>query len=230
MNILLVEDDQILGEGIVTALRRENHAVDWFEEGKSALVAALAGRYDLIVLDLGLPIMAGMDVLGGIRKNNCYTPVLILTARDTVADKISGLDAGADDYLTKPFQLGELFARIRALGRRNTRQAGIRRTYGDLEMQDDGHRVSYQGSPIDLSRREYCLLSSLLDSPGKVFSRQQLQDEIYTWNEAVESNAIEVHIHHLRKKLHPGLIKTIRGVGYTLERPGEAWMNAVRCH
>ncbi|MBI2379167.1 MAG: response regulator transcription factor [Gammaproteobacteria bacterium] len=218
MHILLVEDDPLLGDGIRTALRRAGDSVDWLEDGKAALQALLTEPFDVVVLDLGLPRMDGLDVLRQARAKNVVCPILILTARDATRDRVAGLDAGADDYLTKPFELDELQARLRALHRRAQGRAEPELRHGELVLQVSAHTLSYQGRPVTLPRREFMVLQALLERAGRVLTREQLEQTLYGWGEDVESNAVEVHVHHLRKKLYPTLIRTVRGVGYTIDK------------
>ncbi|AOF80679.1 hypothetical protein BSY238_2782 [Methyloversatilis sp. RAC08] len=217
MRILLVEDDELLGSGICDALERTRYTVEWVRDGAQALEALRGSGVDLAVLDLGLPRMDGMEVLRRAREAGVTTPVLVLSARDTTLQRIGGLDAGADDYLTKPFDLDELMARIRVLERR-TRGAVVNVIrHGNIEVDTSAMTVSVEGSNVDLQRREYMVLRKLLENIGHVLSRQQLVDNIYGWDSELESNALDVHIHNLRRKLHPGLIRTVRGVGYVID-------------
>ncbi|WP_447745821.1 response regulator [Pseudomonas nicosulfuronedens] len=219
MRILLAEDDQLLGDGIRAGLGLEGDTVDWVNDGVAAEHALATDEFDLLVLDLGLPRKDGLEVLRGLRRRGNLTPVLILTARDKVADRVAGLDAGADDYLTKPFDLDELLARVRALTRRHTGRAAPLLQHGELALDPATHQVSLAGSPVDLAPREYALLRLLLEQRGKVLSRTRLVEALYGWDGDLESNAIEVHIHHLRRKLGNGLIRTVRGIGYGIDRP-----------
>jgi DNA-binding response OmpR family regulator len=219
MRLLLVEDDKMLGDAIKVGLRQAGYAVDWVEDGDAAELALRAGEYELVVLDLGLPKKSGLEVLRGFRQRGSHTPVLILTARDTVDDRVRGLDAGADDYLVKPFDLDELYARLRALARRQTGRSTPVLQHGDLALDPASHTVRQRGQVVDISPREFSVLQSLLESAGRVVSRARLEESLYSWNEEVESNAIEVHVHHLRKKLGSDLIRTIRGVGYIIDKP-----------
>lgn len=219
MRILLVEDDPLLGDGVRAGLQQAGFTVDWVRDGQAAQLAVEAEAYGLMVLDLGLPRLSGLDLLKRLRQGGSALPVLILTARDTVADRVKGLDTGADDYLVKPFDLDELAARIRALLRRSTGQAAPVLRHGDIELDPGAHTVIRGGTPVDLSPREFAVLQELLLNTGKVLSRERLEQGLYGWNEEVESNAVEVHIHHLRKKLGADLIRTLRGVGYTIEKP-----------
>ncbi len=218
MRILLVEDDALLGDGIEAGLRQAGYAVDWVHDGVSAELALRNGGHDAVVLDLGLPRKSGMEVLAGIRRNGNRIPVLILTARDTVDDRIRGLDAGGDDYLVKPFDLHELTARLRALIRRaHDAPAPVLRGAG-IELDPASRVVQYRGKTLDLPAREFGLLHALLLSSGRVLTREQLGDALYGWGEEVESNAIDVHIHHLRRKLAQDVIRTVRGVGYMIAK------------
>ncbi len=219
MRILLVEDDPILGDGLAAGLRQSGFAVDWLKDGASAVAALQCERFDLAVLDLGLPKLSGMDVLKRLRAQGSAMPVLILTARDATTDKIAGLDGGADDYLVKPVDLDELAARIRALLRRSGGRAEPVMIHGDLLLDPAAHSVEIAGQPVELSAREFSVLHALLANAGRVMSRGQLEQSIYGWTEEPDSNALEVHIHHLRKKLGSSLIKTLRGVGYTISKP-----------
>lgn len=218
MRILLVEDDQALGEGIRTALKPEGYTVDWVQDGVSAWHALSHERFALCVLDLGLPRMDGLDVLRRLRGAGNALPVLVLTARDATADRIAGLDAGADDYLVKPFDVAELKARLRALLRRSFGRAQPVLEYREIRLEPDGQQVTYRGETVGLTRKEYLLLHELLAQPGRVLTRDQLQQVLYGWDEEVESNALEVHVHHLRKKFFPELIRTVRGVGYLVDK------------
>jgi two-component system response regulator QseB len=218
MKILLAEDNALLGDGIVTALTREKHTVDWFQDGGSALNAALIHDYELLILDLGLPVMNGLELLKQLRAKKKLLPTLILTSRDTTDDKIKGLDSGADDYLTKPFELQELLARIRVFQRRDSQRQDKDIIYQEIRVDTTNHSVFYKQEPVTLHRREFTLLCTFLDHPGRVYSREQLENQLYNWDEEVASNAVEVHIHHLRKKFYPALIETIRGVGYMVRK------------
>ncbi|WP_278956726.1 response regulator [Aquipseudomonas alcaligenes] len=217
MRLLLVEDDKALGEGLRLGLRQEGYTVDWLEDGASALHALLSEDFDLLVLDLGLPRMSGLQVLRELRRSGSALPVLILTARDSTEDRIAGLDAGADDYLVKPFDLDELKARLRALLRRSAGRAELRIEHAGVSLDPSSQQVSYQGKPVPMTPKEYLLLHELLSQPGKVLTRERLAQLLYGWDEEAESNTLEVHIHHLRKKLFSSLIRTVRGVGYLVE-------------
>ena len=217
MRLLLVEDDKALGEGLRLGLRQEGYTVDWLEDGASALHALLSEDFDLLVLDLGLPRMSGLQVLRELRRSGSALPVLILTARDATEDRIAGLDAGADDYLVKPFDLDELKARLRALLRRSAGRAELRIEHAGVSLDPSSQQVSYQGKPVPMTPKEYLLLHELLSQPGKVLTRERLAQLLYGWDEEAESNTLEVHIHLLRKKLFSSLIRTVRGVGYLVE-------------
>jgi two-component system OmpR family response regulator len=218
MRILLVEDDPSLANGLQTALRREGLTVDHVTTGTAALKAVQAEAPDLIILDLGLPDMDGLEVLKSLRSGKQALLVMVLTARDTTADKISGLDQGADDYLAKPFEMSELLARLRALERRITAVQTSDISIGQVMLDTLTHTVSVEGENVELPRREFMLLKALMENPGRVMSREKLESRLYGWGEELASNSIEVHIHHLRKKIPAGFIKTIRGIGYTVPR------------
>jgi two-component system OmpR family response regulator len=218
MRILLVEDDPSLANGLQTALRREGLTVDHVATGTAALQAVQAEAPDLIILDLGLPDMDGLEVLKSLRSGKQALLVMVLTARDTTADKISGLDQGADDYLAKPFEMSELLARLRALERRITAVQTSDISIGQVMLDTLTHTVSVEGENVELPRREFMLLKALMENPGRVMSREKLESRLYGWGEELASNSIEVHIHHLRKKIPAGFIKTIRGIGYTVPR------------
>lgn len=218
MRILLVEDDRSLANGLQTALRREGLAVDHVTTGKAALQAVQADAPNLIILDLGLPDMDGLEVLNSLRSGQQAPLVMVLTARDTTADKISGLDRGADDYLAKPFEMPELLARLRALERRITAVQTSDITIGPVTLDTLTHTLSVGGQDVELPRREFMLLKALMENPGRVMSREKLESRLYGWGEELVSNSIEVHIHHVRKKIPAGFIKTIRGIGYTVPR------------
>jgi two-component system OmpR family response regulator/two-component system response regulator QseB len=218
MRILLVEDDRLLGDGIRAGLQQAGFAVDWAQDGRAAELALADEAYDAVVLDLGLPRLSGMEVLARARAARNAVPVLILTARDTVPDRIAGLDAGADDYLVKPFDLGELQARLRALIRRGKSQVEPQMEHGALRLDPAARSVSWAGRPVELSAREYAVLHALLLNAGRVLSKAQLEEKLYGWGEEIESNAVEVFVHHLRRKLSPELIRTVRGVGYMIPK------------
>lgn len=218
MRILVVEDDALLGDGIQAGLKQQGFGVDWVRDGVAAAHAVECEPYAAVVLDLGLPRRSGLDVLKQLRQANNPLPVLILTARDTVEDRITGLDAGADDYLIKPFDLGELSARLRALIRRASGQASAVLSVGALSLDPAARTVSYRGEPKALSAREFDLLQVFMNNAGRVLSREQLASALYAWGEEIESNAIDVHLHHLRKKLSPDIVQTLRGVGYLMPK------------
>lgn len=218
MRILLVEDDPQLGDGLSVGLRQAGFAVDWLRDGQAADLALQSEIFDFVVLDLGLPRLTGMEILRNARRRNQAMPILILTARDATGDKVAGLDAGADDYLVKPIDLDELTARIRALTRRSAGRAAPVLTHGDVVVDPAGHRVTLAGEPVELSSREFSLLQLLIENAGRVLSRSQLEQSLYGWRDEPDSNALEVHIHHLRKKLGSELIRTLRGVGYTIPK------------
>ncbi len=218
MRILLIEDDALLGDGIRAGLKQAGFAVDWVQDGRAGQRALEVEAYALMVLDLGLPKFSGLELLSWLRGRGNRLPVLILTARDTVADRIGGLNSGADDYLIKPFDLDELIARLHALLRRSSGQVTSILRHVDIELDLAAHQVRKHGQKIDLSAREFALLHELLQHTGRVQSREQLEQRLYGWGEEVESNSVEVHIHHLRKKLGGDLIRTLRGVGYVIDK------------
>jgi two-component system OmpR family response regulator/two-component system response regulator QseB len=222
MRILLVEDDLLLGEGLQAGLRRAGFAVEWLRDGLSADAGLQTDRFAAIVLDLGLPRLSGLDLLRRLRERSDRTPVLILTARDAVDDRIIGLDIGADDYVVKPVAVGELAARARALIRRSQGEAAGLLKVGEVVLDPAGHSVQFKGQPVELSPREFAVLQELLLNAGRVLTKQQLESKLYEWDRGLESNAIEVHVHHLRRKLQPDVITTIRGVGYLIPRPEPA--------
>lgn len=218
MRILLVEDDRLLGDGIQAGLMQAGFAVDWVQDGAQGAAALETGSYAAVVLDLGLPKLSGLELLRRLRAKSNAVPVLILTARDAIDDRVKGLDSGADDYVVKPFDLDELAARLRALTRRGQGEAAsILRAHG-LELNPAEHHARFRGKPVELSAREFALLHELMLNAGRVLSRAQLEQRLYAWGEEIESNAIEVHVHHLRRKLAPKLVRTIRGVGYMMPR------------
>jgi len=218
MRILLAEDDTLLGDGLRAGLRQAGFQVDWVRDGLAAERELRAEPYAAAVLDLGLPGMDGLDVLTSIRRAGITLPVLVLTARDAVPDRIKGLDGGADDYVIKPVDLDELAARLRALVRRAHGQPQERLQVQDVQLDPAGRTVQRNGQPVALSTREFDLLQALMLAAGRVLSREQLEQQLYSWGNEVDSNAVEVHIHHLRKKLGPQLIQTVRGVGYLCPR------------
>jgi two-component system response regulator QseB len=216
MRLLLVEDDAMIGESIEEELREQGYAVDWVSDGQSAELALQTHEYDLVLLDLGLPRKQGLEVLADYRRRGGEAPVLIITARDAVDDRVKGLDAGSDDYLVKPFDLEELNARVRALLRRRVGRAQPEIRYQQLILNPATHEVSYRDQPLTLSAREFAVLHALMDPPGEVVPRKRLEEKLYAWGEEVESNTLDVFIHHLRKKLGPDFIRTVRGVGFKL--------------
>ncbi len=218
MRILLAEDDTLLGDGLRAGLRQSGFQVDWVRDGAAAERELRAQPYAAAVLDLGLPLMDGLDVLASIRRAGVTLPVLVLTARDTVPDRIRGLDRGADDYVVKPVDLDELAARLRALVRRAHGLPQDMLQAQGVTLDVAGRSVSRDGQAVALSTREFDLLHALMLSAGRVLSREQLEQQLYAWGQEVESNAVEVHVHHLRKKLGAELIQTMRGVGYLLPR------------
>ena len=219
MRILLAEDDELLGSGLKAGLAQHGFAVDWVRDGVAAERELLSGSYQAAVLDLGLPRQDGMDTLAAVRARRLTTPVLVLTARDAVDARIAGLDCGADDYLVKPVDLGELAARLRALVRRSHGVPQSRLTVGELSLDAAAHQVWLAGEPVELSGREFDLLHVLMLSADRVLTRDQLEQHLYNWGSGVSSNAVEVHIHNLRRKLGSNAIETVRGVGYVMRRP-----------
>lgn len=218
MRLLLVEDDEMIAETVLASMRRAGYAIDWAAEGRAADLSLGTGVYDLILLDLGLPKRDGIEVLKTYRKSGGAAPVLILTARDAVDDRIGGLDAGADDYLVKPFDLDELGARVRALLRRRTGQTNPIYTHGDIALNPVSHEATRHGEQLNLVPREFALLQALIEEPERVFRRSELEEKLYGWGEEVGSNTIEVHVHSLRRKIGAEQIMTVRGVGYRLKR------------
>ncbi len=218
MRILLVEDDPLLGDGLQVGLRQNGFEVDWTKDGLAARLALTTESYAAVVLDLGLPRLDGLELLRGLRASGNKVPMLILTARDALEDRVKGLDSGADDYVVKPIDLPELAARLRALVRRSKGEAAPTLSVGDLELELAARTVSFRGITVDLQPREFTLLQEFMLNAGRVLSREQLQDRLYAWGEEVESNAVEVHVHHLRRKLAPEVIRTVRGVGYLMPR------------
>jgi len=216
VRLLLVEDDPMIGASVERSLRASGHAVDWAKDGVSAAEALRGEPYEAVVLDLGLPGRGGLDVLRDLRRRGDRTPVLVATARDAVADRVAGLDAGADDYLVKPFDLAELAARLRAVQRRSEGRAAPRLEHAGLVLDPASHEVTMDGTPVSLSAREFEILHALLEHPGRPLSRTRLEERLYGWGDEVESNAVEVHVHALRRKLGARWIKTLRGVGYVV--------------
>jgi DNA-binding response OmpR family regulator len=217
MRILLVEDDLPLARALHQSLRTEGFIANHVADAKSALLTIDTNECDMLILDLGLPDMDGLTLLKQIRKKNVALPVLILTARDSIEDKIKGLDQGADDYLSKPFDVNELIARLRVIERRLGTATSSTITIGEVRLDCASHELSVAEQPVELSRKEFMLLKVLLEQAGRIQSREQLESKLYEWGEEVASNAVEVHIHHLRKKLPEAFIKTIRGVGYSIK-------------
>lgn len=218
MRILLVEDDLMVGEAVRKGLRQDGFAVDWVQDGNAAELALVQEQYALMLLDLGLPQKNGLAVLQGLRAGGNSIPVLITTARDAVADRVAGLDAGADDYLIKPYDLEELSARMRALLRRQSGRADSLIQVREVSLNPATHEVLLHDQPVNLSAREFTLLRAFLDRPGVVLSRAQLEEKLYGWDDSIDSNAVEVHIHALRKKLGSDFIKNVRGIGYLVPK------------
>jgi DNA-binding response OmpR family regulator len=218
LRVLLVEDDELLGSAVQAGLEQSGYMVDWLRDGGQAASALQDEEPDILVLDLGLPGKEGLTVLKELRARDSSLPVLILTARDTVEDRIAGLDFGADDYLVKPFDLGELSARLRAISRRRGGRASPLIQYGDMVFDPAARTVSVDGAEVNLSAKAMAILEALLERPGMPLSRERLEQIVYGWGEGVESNAVEVHIHHLRKKLGKDRIRTIRGLGYMMPK------------
>jgi len=216
MRILLAEDDPLLGDGLRAGLKQLGFQVDWVRDGRAAERELRAQSYAAAVLDLGLPLQDGMDVLAAVRAAGVHVPVLVLTARDAVPDRIRGLDLGADDYVVKPVDLHELAARLRALVRRAHGQPQECLSAQDVVLDPAAHTVRKAGELVALSSREFDLLHALMLNPGRVLSREQLEQRVYGWGQEVESNAVEVHVHHLRRKLGSSLVQTVRGIGYML--------------
>ena len=218
MRILLVEDDPMVGAAIRKGLQQDGHTLDWVRDGAAAAAALATDTHDLMLLDLGLPGKPGLDVLAELRRAGNALPVIICTARDAVAERVRGLDLGADDYLIKPFAFDELGARSRAVTRRRLGQPANLLRHGSLTLDPASHEVSLGGTPVALSAREFAILEALMERPSAVLSRAQIEDRLYGWDEEVASNAVEVHVHNLRRKLGEGLIRTVRGLGYSLGR------------
>ncbi|MGB5277062.1 MAG: response regulator [Gammaproteobacteria bacterium] len=218
MHLLLVEDDPALARGLQRALQNEGFVVNHVNRGQHALRVVKTETPDIIILDLGLPDMDGLEVLKQIRKKHVTLPVLLLTARDTMEDKVAGLDTGADDYLAKPFDMPELLARLRVLERRLGTAHANDIVIGGVSLSTSSHHVTFNGQDLELSKREYMLLKALMENAGKVQTRSSLEAKLYSWDDSIASNAVEVHVHNLRKKIGSEFIKTVRGVGYTVSK------------
>ncbi len=221
MRLLLVEDDEILGDGLAAGLKMEGYAVDWLTNGKLADEALKMNCYELVVLDLNLPDMDGLSILRALRARKDETPVLVLTAKDTVPDRVEGLDSGADDFVIKPFELDEVCARLRALARRNEGRSTPTIEYKGIVLDPASHQVTFNDEKVELSQKEFEILSFLMGNIGRVVSRARLEESLYSWSSDIESNTVEVHIHYLRKKLESGIIRTVRGVGYIIDSENE---------
>lgn len=218
MKLLLVEDDAMIGRALLDALRAEGYALNWVRDGRLAADTLATEPYDLVLLDLGLPGRDGLEVLRGLRQRGSAVPVLVATARDAVGDRVAGLDAGADDYIAKPFDIDELLARIRALLRRSAGRAGPLIVHQGLTLNPATREALLNGEPLHLSAREWAVLEPMVQRPGAVFSRAQLEEKLYGWKDEVSSNAVEVYVHGLRRKLGSDFIKTVRGLGYVVPR------------
>ncbi|MGE5129534.1 MAG: response regulator [Sphingomonadaceae bacterium] len=218
MRLLLVEDDRMIGESVQKGLRQDNFSVDWAQDGRSAELALETERYDCVLLDLGLPKKDGLELLRELRARRDTVPVVVITARDAVPERIKGLDTGADDYLVKPFDLDELAARVRAVVRRRDGRAEPVMEHMGLVLRPATHEATFEGRPLMLSQREFAVLEALLTRPGAILSRAQLEERIYGWGEEVESNAVEVFVHGLRRKLGADFIRTVRGAGYMVPK------------
>jgi two-component system OmpR family response regulator/two-component system response regulator QseB len=218
MRILVVEDDALLGDALQAGLRNAGFAVDWLRDGVAAETALRGEPFSAVVLDLGLPRLAGLDLLRALRARGDHTPVIVVTARDALDDRVQGLDGGADDYVVKPVAIAELAARLRALVRRSQGASSGQLEVGELRIDPAARSVVFRGKPVDLQPREFALLQELALHAGRVLTRSQMEAKLYEWDRALDSNAIEVHVHHLRRKLAPDLIRTVRGVGYMLPR------------
>jgi DNA-binding response OmpR family regulator len=219
MRILLVEDDTMIGDSVRSALKHEGFAVDWVRDGRAAQTTLATERFDLVLLDLGLPQVSGLDVLRALRTQKDATPVIIVTARDDLASRVAGLDAGADDYLVKPFEFEELTARMRAVIRRHVGRAEPAIEVDRVTLDPTTRTVTVSGEQVILSAREYAVLEAMMLRPGAILSRAQLEDRLYGWGEEIESNAISVYVHQLRRKLGDDFIHTVRGVGYYVGKP-----------
>jgi two-component system OmpR family response regulator len=218
MRLLLVEDDTMIGQAVLDVLRSEHYAADWVRDGAAADAALVAERYDLVLLDLGLPKADGLQVLRSLRARRDAVPVLVATARDAIGDRVAGLDAGADDYIVKPYDTDELLARVRALLRRSAGRGEPVISHRGLELNPATREARLHGEPVNLSPREWALLEPMLQRPGVVFSRAQLEQKLYSWKDDISSNAVEVYVHGLRKKLGADFIRTVRGLGYVVPR------------
>jgi two-component system, OmpR family, response regulator QseB len=216
MRVLIVEDDPMIGRALAAGLEESGYAADWVRDGIAAELALSQGTYDLALLDLGLPRKDGLEVLKTLRRANIHVPVVVISARHSLSDRIAGLDSGADDYLPKPFDLDEVLARMRAVFRRHAGRGAPDVSYGALTLDPANRVVRFRGEPVALSSREFAILEALMRHPGELVTREKLLDSVYGWGAEVESNAIEVHLHHLRRKLCPELILNVRGVGYRL--------------
>ena len=216
MKVLIVEDDPLLSSGLLVALRRASYTVEHVDDGPAAIEAIAHTQFDVVVLDLGLPTLDGTEVLKVLRSSENPIPVLVLSARDSTRDRVQGLDLGADDYLVKPFELDELLARLRVLLRRRSGRQVNQLTLGELSLNPESLSATWQGRPVELQRLEFMLLLQLAENPQRVFNRAQLEEALYGWGEGAESNTIDVHVHHLRRKIAPSVVKTIRGVGYRM--------------
>ncbi len=219
MRLLLIEDDPLLGDGLRAGLTQAGYRVDWIDDGATALRAVRRDHFDLMVLDLGLPHVDGLEILREVRSHGDSTPILILTARDALESRIAGLDGGADDYLTKPFDLDELSARLRAIHRRRIGESNPLLQYRDIVIDPAARRVTQREKPVELTRHQFSILELLMSNIGRVITKTQLEETLYGWDDGAESNTIEVHIHHLRKKLGKTTIQTVRGVGYQIPVP-----------
>ncbi len=218
MHVLVVEDDELLGDALQAGLRESGFAVDWVRDGIAADTALRTGEFSAVVLDLGLPRRGGLEVLRGLRSRGTHVPVLVLTARDAIEDRVAGLDSGADDYVIKPVAIAELAARLRALVRRAHGQGGGALCVGDVTLEVATRRVTFRDREVELNAREFDLLRELMLNSGRVLTREQILNRLYEWDRTLESNAIEVFVHHLRRKLAPEIIRTVRGVGYLMPR------------
>jgi two-component system, OmpR family, response regulator len=218
MRVLLVEDDRMIAEAVRTALQQDGDTVDWIRDGTGAATALASSSFDIVLLDLGLPQRGGLEVLRQARSRGVVAPVIIITARDDVQSRIAGLDSGADDYLVKPFDLDELAARMRSVLRRGAGRGEPAIEHGGIRLNPATHEVTRDGEPVSLSAREYAVLEALMQRPGAVLSRAQLEDRLYGWGGEIESNAVEVYVHALRRKLGSDVIRTLRGVGYCVPK------------